>query len=188
MDAAQAVTTAAGHAAAATHHVSSQEQLFNMVYLHSTLFWTGLAFVLMLVVVWRYVTPVALGTLDGRIARIREDLDRAALLRNEAQQALAKYENQLRAARQEAHDMIARAKGEAEKIAASRIADLERELARRSEEARISIEQAKASALRDVREEIVSLAMVAAEKIIGTQVDAKAATRLTDEAIKSLHQ
>ena len=171
---------------AAHQAVNAQEQLLNSGFLADTLFWTGISFAILLAVVWKYATPGILGKLDERAARIREDLDRANLLRNEAQQALAKYETQLKSARKEAHDILATAKSEAEKLVAARTADLDRDLARRSEEARVSIEQAKAAALREVRSEIASLAMAAAEKILTAEVDAKKASQLTDEALSEL--
>ena len=121
----------------------AQEQLFNLAMLESTLFWTGLAFVILLSVVWKYVTPVMRDTLDKRAARIQDDIDRAARLRNEAQQALSEYESQLQTARKEAHEIVAKAKDEAEKLMTTKTTMLERDLARRSEDARVSIEQAK---------------------------------------------
>ena len=176
---------AAPHAAHGSAH--AQEQLFNLAMLESTLFWTGLAFVILLTVVWKYVTPVMRDTLDKRAARIQDDIDRAARLRNEAQQALSEYESQLQTARKEAHEIVAKAKDEAEKLMTTKTTMLERDLARRSEDARVSIEQAKSKALREIRAEVAELALAAAERILHSQVDAKKAAQITDEVLKELN-
>lgn len=171
---------------AAPTATNATEQLFNAGFLHSTLFWTGTAFLVMFYVVWKHVIPALQETLDKRSGRIREDLDNAALLRSEAQQALNAYEKQLRAARKEAQDIVAHAKTDAERLVSAKTAELERELSRRSEEARVSIEQAKNRALNEVREQIASLAVVAAERIIEAEVDKKKAADITEQAIKGL--
>lgn len=173
-------------AAPAAQATNATEQLFNTGFLHSTLFWTGMAFLVMFYVVWKHVVPALQETLDKRAGRIREDLDNAALLRSEAQQALNAYEKQLRAARKEAQDIVAHAKSDAERLVAAKTAELERELSRRSEEARVSIEQAKNRALNEVREQIASLAVVAAERIIESEIDKKKAGEITEQALKGL--
>ena len=96
---------------------SAQEQLFNLSMAESTLFWTGLSFFVLLVVVWRYVAPVVSDILDQRSARIQEDMDKAASLREQAQQALAEYETRLKLAKKEAQEIVAHAKTEAERRA-----------------------------------------------------------------------
>ena len=126
-------------------------------------------------------------TLDKRAARIQDDIDRAARLRNEAQQALSEYESQLQTARKEAHEIVAKAKDEAEKLVATKTTMLERDLARRSEDARVSIEQAKSKALREIRAEVAELALAAAERILHSQVDAKKAAQITDDVLKELN-
>lgn len=165
---------------------NTTEQLFNSGFLHSTLFWSGVAFLVMFYIMWKHVVPALQDTLDKRANRIREDLDNAALLRNEAQQTLTAYEKQLRAARKEAQDVVAHAKADAERLVAAKTAELERDLARRSEEARVSIEQAKNRAMNEVREQIASIAVAAAERIIASEVDGKKAAQITEEALKGL--
>ena len=167
--------------------VNAQEQLFNLSMVESTLFWTGLSFFVLLVVVWRYVAPVVGDILDQRQARIQEDMDKAASLREQAQQALAEYETRLKLAKKEAQDIVAHAKKEAESMIAVKTAELERDLARRSEEAKTAIEHAKADAMRQVRSELVDLAVVAAEKIITSEVDKKKASALTDDILKTMN-
>jgi len=166
--------------------MDAKEQLFNGAFMADTLFWTGLSFALFMVMVWKLVLPALNASLDARAARIRDDLDHASAMRNEAQQALAAYEKQLKVARQEAHDIIVTAKSEAEKIIARKTSELEQDLARRGEEARAAIEQAKEKAMMDVRDQVTELALAAAEKLLNRTLDKKVAGEMTDEAIKDM--
>lgn len=164
-----------------------QEQLLNLSLVESTLFWTGLSFFVLLLVIWKYVFPVLGGLLAERRGRIQGDIEKAEALREEAQKALAEYEKQLKASRREAQEIVSNAKNEAEKIIQTKTAELERDLAKRSEDARVQIEQAKAKAMRDVRQEVTELAIAAAEKIVTQEVDGKKATKITDDLLKEIH-
>lgn len=164
----------------------AKAQLFNHSFMADTLFWTGLSFAVLLYIMWKKVVPAVAETLDKRAARIREDLDRAALLHSEARQALTAYEKQVKTARQEAHDIIQAARGDAERLIAKRTAEVERELSRRAEEARLNIERAKTEALQEVKTHIAELTMLATEKLIREKVDAARANALTDDAIKKM--
>mgnify|MGYP005840629137 FL=1 len=166
---------------------SPQEQLLNLSLIESTLFWTGLSFVILLLVIWKYVVPGMGGLLEERRMSIQGDIDKAETLRDEAQKAMAEHEKQLKGARKEAQNIVANAKSEAEKIIQTKTAELERDIAKRSEDARVSIEQAKSKAMRDVRAEVTELAIAAAEKIVSEEVDSKKAGKLTDALLKEMH-
>ena len=55
-------------------------------------FWVLLAVVIFVVVVWKPARRAIVGGLDARAARIREELEAARRLRDEAQEALAAYQ------------------------------------------------------------------------------------------------
>lgn len=164
-----------------------QEQLLNLSLIESTLFWTGLSFFVLLLVIWKYVVPVMGGLLQERRNRIEGDIEKAHALREEAKKALGEYEKQLKNSRKEAQEVVANAKSEAEKLIQTKTAELERDLAKRSENARVQIEQAKAKAMREVRQEVTELAIAAAEKIVSQEVDSKKAGKITDDLLKELH-
>ena len=94
-------------------------------------FYVLLAVAIFLVVVWKPMRRVIVGALDSRAERIREDLDAARNLRDEAQLALAAYQRQQQEGAAEAQAIIAHAKEEAERIAAQSLRDVENALRRR---------------------------------------------------------
>ena len=94
-------------------------------------FWVAVAAAIFIAVVWKPARKALIGSLDERAARIRDELDEARRLRDEAEQLLAEYQRKQREAAAEAEAIIAHAREEAERIAAQSARDLEQALARR---------------------------------------------------------
>ncbi len=149
-------------------------------------FWVLLSVAIFIILVWKPVRRTIVGALDSHAARIREELAAAAKLREEAQQALAAYQRQQQQAAAEAQAIIARAKEEAERIAAHSLRDLEEALRRRQALAQERIAQEEAKALAEIRATAVDVAMSAARDVITASLDEKRGTALIDEAIAEL--
>lgn len=163
-------------------------ELFVTSYLESQYFWTTVAFLVLLGVMWRFVVPAVLGALDARAARIAGDLDAAERSRNEAEGKLVEYQAMLAAARKEAGEIVSEARAEAEALASEKIRQVEAELARKADEARKSIAAAKVEAMEEIQAEVAEIAVQVAEKLLRDKVDAKAAKSLTDKVLsKSLN-
>ena len=154
--------------------------LFVLDYLHSQYFWTGLAFVILLGIISKFLLPAITAVLDARAHQVKTDLAAAETARTEGQAVLAEYQAQLALARKESADVISRARAEAEALAKTRIAEVEAELTRKAEEARRHIAAAKQEALRDVQRDVAELALAAAEKLLQRQLDPTGARQLTD--------
>tara|TARA_R110000868_G_scaffold262401_2_gene521023 strand:- start:7214 stop:7708 length:495 start_codon:yes stop_codon:yes gene_type:complete len=163
------------------------DMLLNAEYLQTQIFWLVVSFSCLLVIMWKFVTPMLTGTLDARANQIREDLDRASNLKTEAEQMLRTYEKQLKTAQQEASDIVTLARQESDKMAAVRMTELEAELSRKAKAAADSIEQAKVNAMDDLRKEVVAMTLEATEKVVGSMMDAKSAGKFADEAVKEMN-
>ena len=152
-------------------------------------FWVFLAVVIFVVVVWKPARRAIVGGLDARAARIREELEGARKLRDEAQEALAAYQRKQREGAAEAEEIIAHARAEAERIAAQSARDLEEMLRRRQLLAEERIAQEEAKALAEIRAIAVDVAILAARQVIAAQLDEKRGAALIDDAIAALpHQ
>lgn len=163
------------------------DMLVNFEFLQTQLFWLVLSFACLLGILWKFVTPALTQTLDARAAQIREDLDRAASLKAEAEQMLITYEKQLKTAQQEATDIVAEARKEAEDLAAKRSRELEAELVRKAQAASEMIELSKNKAIEELRHEVVAMTLAATEKVVAGVVDSSAAKKYAEEAVKSLN-
>jgi F-type H+-transporting ATPase subunit b len=150
-------------------------------------FWVAVAFVIFLVVVWRAGALKAIASgLDGRTARIRQELEEAQRLRQEAEQLLAEYKRKRSQAEAEAAAIVDHAKTEAAELAAEAEKRMQEFVERRTKIAESKIAQAEAQALADVRAAAAETAVRAAERILTDTVKGKAADELISSAIKDV--
>jgi F-type H+-transporting ATPase subunit b len=149
-------------------------------------FWVGIAFVIVVVGAFRPVSKAITAGLDKRSAQIKARLDEAAKLRDDSQAMLAEYQRKQRDAMKEAEDIIAHARGEAERLAKQAAADLEASLKRREQQAIDRIAQAEAQAMKEVRDQSVDIAVAAARKLLAENLSAQQSDALITKGIADL--
>jgi F-type H+-transporting ATPase subunit b len=149
-------------------------------------FYVLLAVAIFLVVVWKPMRRTVIGALDSRAERIRQELDAARNLRDEAQQALAAYQRQQQEGAAAAQAIITHAKQEAERIAAQSLRDLETTLSRRQQLAQERIAQEEAKAIAEIRVIAVDIAIAASRQVIAASLDERRGAALIDDAIAAL--
>jgi F-type H+-transporting ATPase subunit b len=123
------------------------------------------------------------GMLDARATTIKAELDEARALREEAKSILATYERRQKEVQELADRIISTARDEALAAAAQAKADLKASIARRLASATEQIASAEAGAIRQVREQAVSVAIAAAGDVLSRQMTAEAASSSIDAAI-----
>jgi F-type H+-transporting ATPase subunit b len=148
--------------------------------------WTIVAFLITLYVLKRWAFGPIQNTIDERRERIRRSLEEADNAREEARRLLEEH-----------RALIGQAKSDAEEILsdARRVADAQRERVRdeveadrqrRLEETKRQIDQATQSALGEIRREVASLSLLAAEKITRKSLTDADQRRLIDEALSEI--
>lgn len=123
------------------------------------------------------------GMLDARATAIRADLDEARALRDEAKSVLATYERRQKEVQEQADRIIATAKDEAMAAAAQAKADLQAAIARRLAAATDQIASAEAGAIRQVREQAITVAVAVAADVLAKQMTPESAAASIDAAI-----
>jgi F-type H+-transporting ATPase subunit b len=157
-----------------------------MEFLHDPTFWVAIAFVVFVVLVFKPGKKAISGALDDKIAQIRNEVEEAHRLREEAQAALAAYQRQQRDAAQEAEDLMNRAKAEAEAHRKQATAALQTLLQRQEAMAREKIAQAEAAAVAEVQRRAVEIAIAATAKLLEGRMSGAAGDQLIDDSIKAL--
>jgi F-type H+-transporting ATPase subunit b len=156
---------------------------------HDPEFWLTIAVLVFIGIVWKPAKRLLIGGLDGRATRIRQELDAARGLREEAERTLAAYQLKQREGVPEAEAIIAHAKAEAERIAAQSARDLEESLQRRQRLALERIAQEEARTLAEIKSVTVDIAISAARRVIAAELDEQRGAALIDSAIAELpHQ
>lgn len=138
-------------------------------------FWATVALLIFIGIVVYVGVPGMIGrSLDSRAERIRNDLDEARRLREESQQLLAEYQRKRKEAEQEAGDIVAAARREAEMLVTEAKQKTEDYVARRTALAEQKIAQAERDAVNEVRSSAVDIAVGAASRLLAEKVDARA--------------
>ena len=129
-------------------------------------FWMTVVFLVVLFILWKYGFPVIVKMVDERKAFIDESLKKA----HEANERLANIQKEGESILQEAREKQAQILKEA---AETRDAIVEKaqdkarsEGARLLEEAKAAIEQEKKAAIADIREQVATLSVEIAEKVL----------------------
>lgn len=150
-------------------------------------FWAFVGLIIFLgIVVYAKVPGMIAGALDKRADQIRTELEEAKRLREEAQQLLAEYQRKRKEAESEAESILSAAEREAAVLREDAKAKTEDYVTRRTAMAEQKIRQAEADAINEVRASAVDLAIVAAEKLIGSKVDSKASGELFKASLGEL--
>ncbi|ESY69894.1 F0F1 ATP synthase subunit B [Mesorhizobium sp. B283B1A] len=141
--------------------------------------WATIALVIFLAIaVYIKVPRLIAKALDARAMRISSELDEARKLREEAQQLLSQYQRKRKEAEQEAADIVAAAKREADLLAAEAHKKTEDYVTRRTALAEQKIGQAERDAISEVRASAVDIAVEAARALLAAKVDVKAGADL----------
>lgn len=152
--------------------------------LHNTNFIVLLAFILFILVLMYFKVPGMMGKmLDKRAEDIQSELDEARTLREEAQALLASYERKQQEVKDQSDRIVAHAKEEASLAAEQAKVDLQKTIARRLKAAEDQIASAEASAVKDVRDQAIAIAVGVANDVIAKKMTATEGNKLIDAAI-----
>ncbi len=148
-------------------------------------FWTGIAFLLLVFLLSKFAWKPILQTLKIREESIDEALKAAELAREEMGDLKADNEKLLVKAREEREQLLRDASKAASMIKEEAKTNAEVITKRMMEEAKAGIEAEKQSALAEVRSQVANLSVEIAEKIIRKNLENdKAQKALVDEFLK----
>ncbi|AZN98578.1 F0F1 ATP synthase subunit B [Mesorhizobium sp. M9A.F.Ca.ET.002.03.1.2] len=149
--------------------------------------WATVALVIFLgIAIYIKVPGLIAKALDARADKISNELEDARRLREEAQQLLGQYQRKRKEAEQEAADIVAAAKREADLLAAEAHKKTEDYVARRTALAELKIGQAEREAIGEVRASAVDIAVEAARTLLAGKIDAKAGADLFKASLQDV--
>ncbi len=148
--------------------------------------WVLVAFVIFIALVAKKASLVITSALDARATRIRDELEEAERLREEAQSLLAQYQRQQRGVKRECEAMLERARRDSKIMIETATARLAEQLLQREKQARENIARAEAQVGDEVRAAAGELAIAAAEQLIIQNLDESRAAALIDRSIEDL--
>jgi F-type H+-transporting ATPase subunit b len=150
------------------------------------LIWGGLAFVVLLGLMWKFGLPPVRKMMKDREEQIRTDLERAEQAKAEAEAELEEYRRQIAGSRAEGAQIVEQAREQAEEVRRELIAKAEADAAevrqRASEDARLASDRA----MSELRASVTSLSIELAEKVVEHNLDHDTQIQLIESYINQV--
>lgn len=179
-----AVTLMMGAAAAIGSEGGEKTSLFTGDL--GNIFWSLVTFFAVLFVLGKFAWKPILGALQQREEFIRSSLEQAKQDREAAESSLKGYEAKLASARQEATEIVAEGRRDAEAVKRKIEQDAKESTAAMLERAKREIGIATDTAIKELYEVTGTLATNIASRIISKELDASDHERLIAESIREL--
>jgi len=151
-----------------------------------TIIWTIITFLILLVILRKVAWNPILAMIDERESTIRESLEEAEQARSDAKKTMSEYEEQLAEARKEAHRIIGEGKSAAEKIKDDIVTEARQQKQSMIEAARTQIDAERKKAIQELRDSVATIAVSAASRIIGRQLDAQTHQDIIERSLQDL--
>ena len=148
------------------------------------LVWLAISFVVLYLLMARVALPRISEVLETRAERIRDDLDKAAALKAEAEAAMAAYQKLRAEARAQALAMTRETSAKLAEAAAARQAELAAALTAKTKQAESQIAKAKSEATVALKSVAVEAARAAARRLVGLDVPVSDAERLAEAVLR----
>ena len=124
--------------------------------------------------------------LEKRRQRVAEEQETAKRERQEAVAYKEEYEQKLKEIKKEAEEILSEARKKAMKNEAKIVAEAKEEAARIMERANAEIELEKKHALDDMKQEMIAIATMMAQKVVAASIDTKVQESLIEETLKEM--
>lgn len=149
----------------------------------SQILWLAITFGLFYLFLKKVVLPRVGGILEVRRDRIAQDLDQAALMKSEADAAVAAYEQELAEAKQKANAIGQQARDGARADAEAERKKVEASLDQKLADAEAQIATITSAAMKEVGTIATDTAAAIVQELVGGKVD-KAAVKAAVEAVR----
>ncbi len=146
-----------------------------------TFAWAIINFLVILAVLYKFFYGPVIKFLDNRREEIARNISDAEKGRAEAEELLNGYRQQLSEARHEAQQIVDKAIKAGEESRQALLSQSKSEAAHVLENARKEIHRERDEALRTLRQEVVTLAVMAASKILGRTITKEDNAHIVDQ-------
>jgi F-type H+-transporting ATPase subunit b len=148
--------------------------------------WTILAFGVAMLILRKYAWPPITKILDERQELINDSITSAEKTRSEADLLLADYRQRLTEAREQADEIVSRARKAAEATKSEAASEGQEKREELVEAARRDIEAETRKALEDIRKEVANLTVLATEQVTRKSLTEADQKQLVEEALREV--
>ena len=148
--------------------------------------WTLVVFGLSMWFLGKFAFPRIQEALDKRQRAIEESIDASERARAEADELLSEYRERLAAAREQADDIVARARKAGETVEAEATADAKRKREELMEQTQREIQAETNRAIAEIRNQVADLTVLATEKVTRKTLTESDQRKLVEDAVSEL--
>ncbi len=159
-----------------------------MVSIDGTLFAQIVNFIVLVILIRVFVYKPVVKVMHEREAKIAHSIDAAARDAKEAQELLTKYKAQLEEARAEAQEIVDKALKRAQDEYNAAVNNTKQEIEEMKATAKKEIEQEREQAALQLKGEIVTLSLMAANKVIAANMDSDKNKKLVSDFVDKLDE
>lgn len=159
-----------------------------MVDINITMLWEVVNFLVLLYLLKRFLFGPITEMLDKRSSKIKNDLKEAREQREKARKLKEERETELKKARQRSQEIIEEAESQGDRRAEEIIEAAEEEAQRIKDKNLAEIEQAKAEAVDDLRQEVAGLSLKVASKFLSEELDEQDHIELVNKYLKDIEE
>ena len=137
-------------------------------------FWVAISFFIFVGVLIYFKIPQKIdGSLVDSIKKIKDEVENAEKLKDEAKNILSEYDTKISKSKDEIKSLIANSKNQAEKNLIKANEEFHKVIENRKKSAEEKIRQMKIQAIKEVKNSSVDIAIISLEKIIKNSIDKK---------------
>ncbi len=159
-----------------------------MMNLNSNMVWQIVNFLVLLVLLTKFLFIPLFKVIDERSEKIQAELNDAAESKDEAAKLVTQYQSKIDSARDEAANIVVEAEKRGNERREEIVAEAREEAKRIKERAMEEIDQAKRQALSHLRDEVSDISLLIAQKFLTESVDSKLHQNLVEEFVNQLDQ
>jgi F-type H+-transporting ATPase subunit b len=148
--------------------------------------WTLLVFGISLWILGKFAFPRISEALEKRQHAIEESIEASERTRRDADKLLQEYRERLAEARNQAEEIVTRARKTGESTEAEIVADARVKREEMMEQTRREIEAETRRAIQQIRNEVADLTVLATEKVTRKSLTGEDQRRLVEEALSEL--
>jgi F-type H+-transporting ATPase subunit b len=148
--------------------------------------WTILIFIILLLLLKKFAWGPLLKSLKDREQGIKDSIDKAEYLKQEAEKILEENKKMLARADEESRKVLNETKELAEKMRHDLMLKTNEDAAKMIAQAKSEIDREKVAALNTLKDEIANLAVGAASKIIDENLDAGKQKKIIDSFVDKI--
>jgi F-type H+-transporting ATPase subunit b len=143
-------------------------------------------FGIVLFIFWKWIVKPLATTLTNRQNKIEAGLKNAEYTEQERKKFEEWKTNEMKKVRVEADNILRTTTDSANKIKQETIVDAQKQADKILEQAKVSIESEKTQMMKEVKQEVATLVVMASEKILRTKLDPKKDHELIKESTKGI--